>query len=263
MKKANPRKHGGPPYGVCVVHGGPGAAGDMASVAKALSSGAGVIEPIQTAGSVDGQIAELRAFLEVHGALPVTLIGHSWGAWLSWMTAAKYPGLAGKLILVGSGPFEEKYAREIHSVRAGRLSDADQREMHALLSALTAVDDSEADETFARLGEIISRADAFDPIDIQNDLICRYDIFRKVWVEASALRQSGKLLDMASRIQCPVVAIHGDYDPHPAEGVQEPLSGALKDFRFILLKRCGHKPWMEKAARDVFFQNLKYEVTDT
>ena len=29
---------------------------------------------------------------------------------------------------------------------------------------------------------------------------------------------------MGRKIKCPVVAIHGDYDPHLAEGVREPLS---------------------------------------
>ena len=44
------------------------------------------------------------------------------------------------------------------------------------------------------------------------------------------------------------MAIHGDYDPHPASGVKEPLSRILRDFRFILLDHCGHTPWKEVEA---------------
>jgi pimeloyl-ACP methyl ester carboxylesterase len=51
---------------------------------------------------------------------------------------------------------------------------------------------------------------------------------------------------MGKNIECPVVAIHGDYDPHPADGVRIPLSNVLKDFRFILLGKCGHVPWFER-----------------
>jgi pimeloyl-ACP methyl ester carboxylesterase len=58
-----------------------------------------------------------------------------------------------------------------------------------------------------------------------------------------------------------VVAIHGDYDPHPAEGVQKPLSAILENFRFILLKNCGHKPWVERQARDRFYAVLKVELS--
>jgi pimeloyl-ACP methyl ester carboxylesterase len=56
------------------------------------------------------------------------------------------------------------------------------------------------------------------------------------------------------------VAIHGDYDPHPAEGVREPLSKVLKDFRFILLEHCGHLPWIEREAREGFFELVRGEL---
>ncbi|HJT25676.1 MAG TPA: alpha/beta hydrolase, partial [bacterium] len=85
-------------------------------------------------------------------------------------------------------------------------------------------------------------------------------IYKSVWKEAAELRKSGGLLKAAKTIQCPVTAIHGDHDPHPAEGVQKPLSKALKDFRFILLEKCGHTPWMEKRAREDFFAALQKEL---
>jgi pimeloyl-ACP methyl ester carboxylesterase len=58
-----------------------------------------------------------------------------------------------------------------------------------------------------------------------------------------------------------VIAIHGDYDPHPAEGVQEPLAATLQSFRFILLKNCGHMPWIERQARTEFYAILKKELS--
>jgi pimeloyl-ACP methyl ester carboxylesterase len=61
-------------------------------------------------------------------------------------------------------------------------------------------------------------------------------------------------------VKCPVVAIHGDYDPHPPEGIRLPLSQILQDFRFILLKNCGHKPWIEKMAKERFFEILETET---
>ena len=74
------------------------------------------------------------------------------------------------------------------------------------------------------------------------------------------MRKSGRLLEIGKYIRCPVVAIHGDYDPHPAEGVEKPLSVLLKSFRFIMLKRCGHKPWVEREAKEQFFRILKNEA---
>ena len=59
------------------------------------------------------------------------------------------------------------------------------------------------------------------------------------------------------RICCPVVAIHGAYDPHPAEGVERPLSASLPAFRFVLLERCGHTPWLERHAREAFYEAVE------
>jgi pimeloyl-ACP methyl ester carboxylesterase len=102
------RKYGKAPFKVAVIHGGPGAGGEMAPVARELSSAWGILEPIQTATSLEGQVEELRTVLESDGDLPVTLIGFSWGAWLSFIVTAAHPSIAQKLILVGSGPYEER-----------------------------------------------------------------------------------------------------------------------------------------------------------
>ncbi len=64
----------------------------------------------------------------------------------------------------------------------------------------------------------------------------------------------------SSNINCPVAAIHGDCDPDPPDGVNLPLSQNIKDFRFTLIPKCGHKPWIEKHARDAFFVALKKEL---
>ena len=99
------------------------------------------------------------------------------------------------------------------------------------------------------------------PLPYDDEVLeCQYDIYQNVWKQAEELRSSGKLLQLGKKIQCPVVAIHGDYDPHPSEGVKDPLSRVLKDFRFILLESCGHSPWLERAARDRFYSILKREV---
>ena len=61
---------------------------------------------------------------------------------------------------------------------------------------------------------------------------------------------------MAEQIECSVVAIHGDHDPHPAAGVEQPLAAILDNFQFVLLERCGHTPWKEKYAVEEFYRML-------
>ena len=255
------REHGDRPFNVAVVHGGPGAPGEMAPVARELSSVTGVLEPLQAAATLEAQVQELMSVLESNGELPVTLVGFSWGAWLSFILAARYPSLVRKLVLISSGAFEEKYAADIMETRLGRLDEGERKRARALMETLDDPAVEDKDTPLARLGELMSKADSYNPTPHNSEILeCRYDIYLGVWEQASELRRSGKLLDLGKSIRCPVVAIHGDYDHHLAEGVRGPLSLTLEDFRFILLEKCGHRPWIERSARDSFYSILKNEV---
>jgi len=267
----NPRKYGIAPFGVAVIHGGPGAPGGMAPVARELSALRGILEPLQTASSFKGQILELKSALEGHADIPAALAGHSYGAFLSYCLAADFPELVSKLVLISSGPFEKRYAEGIMGARLGRLSGEEISQATALMKYLS--DASGADKTarFWQLGKLIEKADSYDPLPVDagngdefplntGESEDQYRIHQEVWAEVERLRASGELLERGRRIRCPVIAIHGDYDPHPAEGVREPLSSVLKDFRFFLLKNCGHEPWIERTARAEFFRILNEEL---
>lgn len=267
----NPRIYGSAPFSVAVIHGGPGAGGEMAEVARELCSGRGVLEPLQTAPSLRGQVEELKGLLQKSADQPVTLIGFSWGAWLSFILAACYPDLVKRLVLVGSGPFQEKYAPLIMQTRLSRLSERERIEIRSIFAILDDpnIGKREKNGALASMGGLFRRTDAFDPIDTiecksrdsdYSIISCHADIYQSVWKEASHLRQTGELLQLGKKILCPVVALHGDWDPHPAKGVSEPLQSILKSFQFILLENCGHKPWIEKRAKDKFYSVLREAI---
>jgi pimeloyl-ACP methyl ester carboxylesterase len=262
----NQRKYGDPPYQIVVIHGGPGAGGEMEPVARVLSQSFGVLEPLQTLTTMDGQVNELCTVLENHANPPVILIGFSWGAWLSYMLTARRLELVKKLILVGSGPFEHHYVEMIQKIRLNRLSEPERIEYNDIITLLNNPKGIGKAEKFARLGQLANKTDCFDPINEVSTALKSKDgegnKFHEVLREAQAMRKSGRLLKLAENINCPVVALHGDYDPHPAEGVRAPLSSLLKDFRFITIEKCGHKPWIERQARDYFYELLRAEVHD-
>ena len=191
----------------------------------------GVLEPFQTEMTLDGQVQELRAVLEEEAQVPVTLIGFSWGAFLSWMTAARYPLLVRKLILVSSAPFEESYASAITRTRLDRLTAAERTEAKDLIAKMDDPAAGEKDQILARLGILLSHADAYDPAPVPDEAFhVQYDVFRGVWDEACELRRKGVLLQMAHAIRCPVVAIHGDYDPHPARRCERAALAGMPGF---------------------------------
>src|SRR5690349_21263564 len=207
------RTHGEPPYRILVVHGGPGAAGDLFPVARRLATQRGVLEPMQTAESVPGQVLELSTQIERRADAPVILVGHSWGAWLAAMVTAEHPDLVRKLILIGSGAFEEKYVPMLRERRMERLTNAERVEFESLAQRLNKRDAPEG--ALTRLGELADKTDLADPVEVETAPYATpldgQTIYASVWPEAAALRRDGKLLHALRRVACPVVAIHGEF----------------------------------------------------
>jgi pimeloyl-ACP methyl ester carboxylesterase len=261
----NVRFYGKPPYKIGVIHGGPGAWGTVAAIARELSKDCGVIEPLQTEYSIAKLLSEMDGVITGSCRVPITLLGHSWGAWLVSIYAAHYPERVKRVILVGSGPFEEVYVDDINHFRMEHLSEPERIEYARLLEKLTFPQVSGKDNLMKRLGELVHQTDNYCPFEIQTDrddgLPLDGNIYDAIWTEASQLRASGELLRLAAQITCPVVVIHGELDPHPLNGVKQPLEKCLKDLTVYPLQRCGHEPWKEKYASDQFYSILRRELT--
>lgn len=250
---SNCRIYGRPPYKVALIHGGPGGAGTLKELAQMLSSESGILEPLQTKDSLAGQVEELKKTLDQHADLPVTLIGHSWGAMLGFIFTAKHPTYVKKLIMVGSGLFDPKYAKNIMETRLSRLSEDKQVQLEKLEAKLNE-ESNESDELLHQFGKFMEEVDSFDPIKLTDSEAMKgqYHIYKTVWPEAAEMREMGELLVLGKKIKCPVIAIHGNFDPHPYQGIQKPLATVIDNFTFILLDKCGHEPWIERHAKDQF-----------
>ncbi len=250
------RQYNDAPSRVVVLHGGPGGAGEVEPFARELGRrGHAVLEPFQTRQTVGGQVDELSAQIGRYCTTPVAVIGWSWGAWLGCLLAAQHEKLVRTLILVGCGPFEARYTSAIRTTKNSRLTNDERME----LKALRPKDGDAAD--IARFLELSDVADTYAR-DTSPQPSVTFDgaIHAAVWPEADDMRQSGALLNAVSAIRCPVLAIHGDYDPRPSEGVQIPLQAALPSAQFVQLARCGHKPWQEIHAKDDFYRLVENAV---
>jgi len=187
--------------------------------------------------------------------VPANLIGYSWGAWLAFILASMYSELVKKLVLVGSGPFQVEYAKGIMTTRLSRLNTGDNKKVEQLMQKINSGNTD--DRTLEEFGSLLAKADTYNPIRYEREVDgINMDIYQKVWPEAEKLRKNGKLLEYGRSIHCPIVIIHGDYDPHPFEGVKRPLQSISPNCEFVLLKKCGHKPWVEKQAKSLFYKTL-------
>jgi len=256
----NYRTWGKLPYKVAVVHGGPGMPGSVAPVARELARDMGVLEPLQTKDAIAGQIEELAGVLKEYAETPAVLAGHSWGAVLSLLAAARYPELIRKLVLIGTPALHINDRPEYAPIWLSRLPEKERVELISLQEFVWDGKDEDKSEAMGKLFRLIYRADSYDFQPLKDETL-EYQAYINMSAggEFHQLLRSGDLLKLGERIKCPVVEIHGDYDLRTAEIAQKGLSG-VKDFKLILLEKCGHYPWMEKYARDEFFKVLREEI---
>jgi len=261
-KTVSYKEYGQAPFQIFLVHGGPGAIGDMQPVAEYLSDHYGIVETFHKGLTINAQLEELFNALVENNCQKATLIGHSWGAWLTYMFASKYPEMVRKLILIGSAPFEASYAETIMENRFERLNDDEKRQFVEITSKLDDPLTPPPASKLKQLRKLLMKADSYKLLDefMEYSGYLNYEVFRNVWFNAEKMRKEGILIEIAEKIECKVVAIHGDYDPHVSVGVEMPLSEVIGDFHFIELEKCGHYPWFEKFAKEKFYQVLINEI---
>lgn len=151
------RLYGEAPYKIVLVHGGPGAIGSLKGFAQELAelSQIGVVEALQSKYSIAELIEELYIQINDICSDRVTLVGHSWGAWLIVLFAEKYPELVEHVILIGSGPLEDKYVSEIGIRRFQNLSEEDS----VILQRV--IDNQATDEDLEKIPNILEKSDNY------------------------------------------------------------------------------------------------------
>lgn len=248
------RLYGKQPYKIVLVHGGPGAIGSLKGFAKELNArtNIGVVEAIQSKYSIDELIEELHNQIQDNCFDKITLIGHSWGAWLVALYSARYPEQVDNTVLVGSGPLEDKYVPEIGKRRMQNLSEEDRTLFQRLVNNET------TDEDMKRIPAMFEKLDNYCLENRENHRADSTDseMHNCVWSEAAQLRSSGKLLKIFKKIKSNLFIIQGSDDPHPAQGVIQPLEEIGVECETYILEKCGHSPFMEKHAKEKFYKIL-------
>ncbi|MDD2335999.1 MAG: alpha/beta hydrolase [Geobacteraceae bacterium] len=259
----NFRKYG---EGLCeyvVVHGGPGAPGSASSLARKLSEICAVLEPFQTENSVWGQVEELYRQIKGNCTDRVFALGHSWGAWLVYLLAYKHPEVVRTAFLIGAGAFDAAYLPELQGRRLAALPVAEQSEYLQMIELLKTPSEN-SDRYLGRLGELAEKADNYcvEMTDENSESMVAIDgkQFQKVMTEAFRMREEGFFRKIAEEIRCPIRILHGKNDTTPVEGVVDPLRGAVADFAWYAIDRCGHSPWKEKYGKEEFYRIVDREV---
>lgn len=242
---------------VVVLHGGPGAPGSAAPLARGLADTFRVLEPLQRASgerplTVARHVADLRELLSRRGGRPA-LVGHSWGAMLALVYAAAYPSDVAALALVGCGTFDRKARDRLIATREERMDDALRRDLARLAEEIP-----DPDAMLQATANLLLPVDSYEPLATELELdACDARAHHETWEDMVRLQNEGVYPAAFAVIDVPVLMLHGADDPHPGPLIRASLAPHIPRLEYRELERCGHYPWLEKAARDEFFSALR------
>lgn len=238
------RRYGSGPGPVVLLHGGPGAPGYLAPVARRLADEFTVLEPLQRVSgevplSVAQHVADLADVLEE----PVVLVGHSWGAMLALSFAVAHPELVRAVMLIGCGSYDEESRAAYKRTMKKRLAGASAKDREL---------------SFQEQARIATRAQAYDPLPRPDEVVAYDPVgYRQTWDDVLRLQAEGIEPAAFANLMVPVWMIHGDHDPHPGEATWGTLLVHIIDVGYTELRRCGHEPWNERHARAPFDRILR------
>ncbi|AJT40696.1 alpha/beta fold hydrolase [Psychromicrobium lacuslunae] len=250
---------------IVLIHGGPGMWDYFDELAIELSRYAKVYTydqrgcgesdhtPPYTMARFDQDLEALR---EWSGEGQITVIGHSFGAYLALAYASGHPQQTASLnYLSGLGVGEwrtefQQAVRERHSV-----SDWQRLQLLGAMQQRT----SQQERQFRRLSwqtdygdpEVGRRLAARDAAELRP---LNYALHREIWAECRSW-ESGYLAELAASVRVPNHLIHGSEDPRPYRAVER-LAALTPNSEFTLLPGLGHLPWRENLGATVAAFNL-------
>jgi pimeloyl-ACP methyl ester carboxylesterase len=247
---------------VVVLHGGPGAPGSAASLARALADEFSVLEPLQRrSGIVPLTVSQHVEDLAAIAPAGSGIVGHSWGAMLGLSFAACFPDRVSCLALVGCGTYDEECRAQFRSRLDALMDAATRSQLKALeLRAATEVDPDVRDALVRQRGDLTMALESYELIDSVDDPsdALGYDggANAETWKDVLRLQYEGLEPQRFSRISCPVLMLHGHIDPHPGAATRDLLRRFIPHLQYVEFEKCGHEPWKEQHARHPFLAVL-------
>lgn len=253
------RQYGQEDPQMVLIHGGPGAPGELRPLAQILEKkGFSVLEPFQRAGSISEQIEELYALLVSQELRKTILLGYSWGAWLSILFTEKYPDLVERLILVSTPPFTSEESTIIAKRRLEKLDPVATVQVGELTNQLESSDKEIRTSAFRDLGRLFHQCDSYSLVtDKEYVLSYDVDIYHAVWSEAEERRISGAMEKSLGSLTVPLIFIHGNDDSHPSSAILSILKRLDLDVVYYEIPNCGHAPWLERFGQFRFLSIIE------
>lgn len=251
-----------------VIHGGPGLTQDyLLPYMEKLGNDNFVIFYDQRAcgnstGAITPETVNLPQYLndietirKHFGFEKVSVLGHSWGGFLGMHYAIHYPQSVDKLILLNSVPVSSEEFFLFLAEWKRRTSAIKEIEEIKTQPEFLAGDPGLTEKYY----RLIFTTYCYKP-ESANDLnlLMTTEAIRNgtkayALLNENTLQKPFNLHDELKKLNLPTLVIHGDSDIIPSS-TAENIHKSIKGSQFILIKQCGHFPYIEKP--EVLFESI-------
>jgi proline iminopeptidase len=196
-------------------------------------------------------VEDLEGIRKAFGIQKLNLLGHSWGGLVAMFYALKYPENLNSLVLVNSTPASVALRNASFGAMAQRTSTSDSIAQSALIR--TEGFRMRDPATMAKFFRLLFRGSFYNP-NLADSLTLTFD---------SSYAAKSRLIQYLSRdtaltsydlfarlkiVRCPTLIVGSDYDmvtPEANELLHESIAGST----LVVLKRCGHFPYVEEPGQ--------------
>jgi len=241
-----------------LVHGGPGAPGHLGIVGQELADEFRVLEPFERRSggaplTVAGHVDDLARFLESRsGDNRAVVIGFSSGTILALAFAVAHLERVRAVALISSATMDRATRSEFKRRLDRRMSGSARREVRRLR------DMTDLDRRLTLQSRAVMPSYFVDAITMETgDSWCDGRGHEETWRDMLRLQEMGEHPAAFAGVRVPVLMMHGKDDPHPGSEIRASLQAHIPHLEYLEFERCGHYPWLERAAREPFFDRLR------
>jgi proline iminopeptidase len=206
-------------------------------------------------GSIQQDVEDLEAVRRHFGIARIDLIGHSYVGLMVALYAMRYPAHAGRIVQIG--PMEPVPGKQYPAHLTG--NDGTMAAVFAKLGQLQKeiVPSTDPVEFCRKAWAVLGLLYVTDPADAGRINWGRCELpnernFMQHW-QGKILPsiQSLKLMEEVSKVEAPVLTIHGTRDRNAPYGGGREWAAILPDARLVTVEGAAHAPWIE-APEKVF-----------
>jgi proline iminopeptidase len=197
--------------------------------------------------SIDQYVEDIEGLRQSLGLKKIHLMGHSFGGLLALMYGSKYPEQVRSLILIGSGARGDTSATASSQGKTveERTTQADKDTAAKMIAAGY----FNTLEGRSKLFPILWKPYVYDKEKIRLISTSINDSFSFVNKYVGGSFKNSILFENLDKrlalAHIPTLIIHGDFDPVPMSAA-ETNHRILKGSRLVILKNCGHFPFIEQ-----------------